>query len=64
MRSLYCALLVACLSTAVYGQEFTGHVKDASGAAVAGATITIHHRQECRIAADRCPCRHKYPERQ
>jgi Carboxypeptidase regulatory-like domain len=44
MRSLYCALLVACLSTAVYGQQFTGHVKDASGAAVAGASITIHNQ--------------------
>jgi hypothetical protein len=46
MRSLsgafWSILVVAFFSTTLFGQEFTGHVKDASGAAVAGATITIH----------------------
>ncbi|MGC2172284.1 MAG: TonB-dependent receptor [Candidatus Sulfotelmatobacter sp.] len=37
-------LCVALFSTAMFGQEFTGHVKDTSGAAVAGATITVHNQ--------------------
>ncbi|MGC2271977.1 MAG: carboxypeptidase regulatory-like domain-containing protein, partial [Candidatus Sulfotelmatobacter sp.] len=48
MKSLSCAFLstlcVALFSTAMFGQEFTGHVKDTSGAAVAGATITVHNQ--------------------
>jgi len=48
MRLLTCAflstLVVASFSTALFGQEFTGHVKDTSGAAVAGATITVHNQ--------------------
>jgi hypothetical protein len=47
MRSLNCAFLCTMLvvfsSTALFGQEFTGHVKDASGAAVPGTTITVHN---------------------
>jgi hypothetical protein len=47
MRSLNCALLsillVGVFSTTLFGQEFTGHVKDASGAAVSGATVTVHN---------------------
>src|ERR1700733_11216849 len=47
MRSLNCALLsillVAVFSTALFGQEFTGHVKDASGAALSGATVIVHN---------------------
>src|SRR5271168_3021706 len=47
MRSRNCALLsillVSVFSTTLYGQEFTGHVKDASGAAVSGATVTVHN---------------------
>ena len=48
MRSLSCLFLctlpVAFFSTALFGQEFTGHVKDTSGAAVSGATITVHNQ--------------------
>jgi hypothetical protein len=48
MRSLSYAFLstlfVAFLSTALFGQEFTGHVKDSSGAAVAGVAITVHNQ--------------------
>jgi hypothetical protein len=47
MRTLNCtflsALLVAVFSVASFGQEFTGHVKDATGAALPGASITVHN---------------------
>jgi hypothetical protein len=35
-------LMVVFVSTGLFGQTFTGHVTDSSGAAVAGATVTIH----------------------
>jgi len=43
-RAFFNALLVVFLSTGLFGQTFTGHVTDSSGAAVAGATITIHNQ--------------------
>jgi Carboxypeptidase regulatory-like domain len=47
MRLLNCAFLstlfVAVFSTALLGQEFTGHVRDASGAMLSGAQITVHN---------------------
>ncbi len=39
-----CAVLVVFFSAALLGQEFTGHVTDPSGAAIAGATITVHNQ--------------------
>jgi len=47
MRSLKCALssilLVVAFSITLFGQEFTGHVKDTRGAAIPGAIITVHN---------------------
>jgi len=37
------ALIAAFFSSALFGQEFTGHVKDPSGAVISGATIVIHN---------------------
>ena len=41
-RAFLCTVFVGFFSTALLGQEFTGHVTDTSGAAVPGATITVH----------------------
>lgn len=43
-RVFLIALLVVFFSPGLFGQTFTGHVKDTTGAAVAGATITIHNQ--------------------
>ena len=43
-RGFSCALFVALCSSVLFAQEFTGHVTDTSGAAVAGATITVHNQ--------------------
>jgi len=43
-RAFLNALLVVFFSTGLFGQTFTGHVKDTTGAAVAGATVTIHNQ--------------------
>ena len=43
-RAFFNALLVVFFSTSLFGQTFTGHVTDSSGAAVARATITIHNQ--------------------
>src|SRR5580658_6072910 len=42
-RAFLSIMLVMFFSAAAFGQEFTGHVKDASGAAVPGVTITVHN---------------------
>jgi len=43
-RAFLKTLMVVFVSTGLFGQTFTGHVNDTSGAAVAGATITIHNQ--------------------
>jgi len=43
-RAFFNALLVVFFSTGLFSQTFTGHVTDSSGAAVAGATVTIHNQ--------------------
>jgi hypothetical protein len=40
-RGLFFAVLLCAFSAALYGQEFTGHVTDASGAVVPRAKITV-----------------------
>jgi hypothetical protein len=44
LKTLLKTLLVVFFSTGLFGQTFTGHVTDSSGAAVAGATVTIHNQ--------------------
>ncbi len=39
-----CTLLAMFFSTGLFGQTFTGHVTDSSGAFVPGATITVHNQ--------------------
>ena len=43
-RAFLCMLFMGFFSTALLGQEFTGHVTDSSGAAVPGATVTVHNQ--------------------
>ncbi len=43
-RVFWSTLLLAFCSTASFAQEFTGHVRDASGAALAGANITVYNQ--------------------
>src|SRR5271157_1973788 len=43
-RASFSTLFVVLFSTALFGQTFTGHVYDTTGAAVPGATITIHNQ--------------------
>jgi hypothetical protein len=42
-RAFLSILFVVVFGAAAFGQEFTGHVADASGAALSGAHITVHN---------------------